>query len=52
MVRLWVVLQDAHGPEMGVLLNLGLAAGHIEGALAKLPLCCVTISRRGLGCKK
>ena len=45
--KVWVVLQDAHDPEMRVFLDLGLAGGHVEvqregakgnkSALATLP---------------
>ena len=47
--EVWVVLQDAHDPEMRVFLDLGLAGGHVEvqregargnkSALATLPPC-------------
>jgi hypothetical protein len=49
-------LQDAHYPEMGIFLDLGLAAGHVcaalylswriaKLALGRLPRCRVTIGR-------
>ncbi len=54
-----VILQDAHDPEMGVFLDLGLSAGHncavfwlvvrSVNALGTLPPCRVTIGWRGLG---
>lgn len=40
------LLQDAHDPEGGVFLDLGLAAGHVVG-LGTLPPCRVAIGMRG-----
>lgn len=46
LANVGALLQDAHDPEGGVFLNLGLTAAHVVG-LGTLPPCRVAIGMRG-----
>ena len=43
--EVWVLLQDAHHPEIGVFLNLGLSACHDVALICKLDLRLETLTQ-------